>query len=248
MHASWLGVASAQGKWTATTMPAARAGAPPVAGADEYELWAKKTGFALATPLARNGPWVYTIRAHASTHSHPHPRLTGVQLRGEREGMGRLGENGDAHRKQELIEQILSIAEPLYQYVTAAHADAWTQVTLTMPQFKILASVAAHGRLDSPYLVRRFHMLPSTLTRIVDRLVAKGLVRRGTDPKDRRVVYLETTPAGNELVRSLTALTVPEPMAEALRSLPADELATVCEGLRIVTKSLEGLRRPEGVR
>ncbi len=162
--------------------------------------------------------------------------------------MGRLGENGDARRKEELIEQIVTIAEPIYEYVVSAHADAWTQVTLTMPQFKILASVAAHGRLDSPSLVRRFGMLPSTLTRIVDRLVAKGLVRRGSDPKDRRVVYLETTPAGNELVRSLTALTVPAPMTDALRQLPTNELEIVCEGLRIVTKSFAELRRPEGVR
>jgi DNA-binding MarR family transcriptional regulator len=43
------------------------------------------------------------------------------------------------------------------------------------------------------------------LTRLVDRLEAKGLIIREPSPSDRRAVVLELTPAGRELLPELIA-------------------------------------------
>lgn len=43
----------------------------------------------------------------------------------------------------------------------------------------------------------------SNLTRLVDRLEARGLVRRAADPRDRRVTLVQLTPAGKTLIDDL---------------------------------------------
>lgn len=55
------------------------------------------------------------------------------------------------------------------------------------------------NRLASTTLARESSMTSGGLTRLVDRLVRDGLVRRVDCPTDRRVVWVEATPAGLEL-------------------------------------------------
>jgi DNA-binding MarR family transcriptional regulator len=43
----------------------------------------------------------------------------------------------------------------------------------------------------------------SNLTRLVDRLEARGLVRRAADPRDRRVTLVQLTPEGKALIDEL---------------------------------------------
>ena len=42
--------------------------------------------------------------------------------------------------------------------------------------------------------------LPATIQGVVQRLVARGLIRRGRDPMDRRTAVLEPTEAGIALI------------------------------------------------
>ena len=47
---------------------------------------------------------------------------------------------------------------------------------------------------------------PGAVTRLVDRLVAKGLVERVADPADRRSVRLKLTEAGRRITPELAAI------------------------------------------
>ena len=47
---------------------------------------------------------------------------------------------------------------------------------------------------------------PSSMTNIVDKLVAAGLVTRGTTPNDRRAVVVNLTSAGSDLIRNVESL------------------------------------------
>jgi DNA-binding MarR family transcriptional regulator len=155
-----------------------------------------------------------------------------------------LEANRENKGRERLIDEIVGIAQPIHEYTMIAHSDAWTRVTLTMPQFKVLVAAAVHGRIDSPYLGRRLGMLPSTLTRIVDRLVERDLVRRRVDPRDRRVVYLEATEDGQRLVRDLTASALPSAMSQALHDVSAEDLATLRQGLDILANAVGRVQRP----
>ena len=75
---------------------------------------------------------------------------------------------------------------------------------LTHPQFITLASLIAH---DQPASMRElsdvtFQDAPS-MTRIVDRLVKMGWVRRTRDENDRRVVLVEGTETGRALINQI---------------------------------------------
>jgi DNA-binding MarR family transcriptional regulator len=55
---------------------------------------------------------------------------------------------------------------------------------------------APEGRMRMSDLADAVVFDPSSLTRLVDRLESKGLVRREQHPKDRRSIYAVLTPAG----------------------------------------------------
>jgi DNA-binding MarR family transcriptional regulator len=62
-------------------------------------------------------------------------------------------------------------------------------------------------------LIEHFDVLPSTITFETDKLVAAGLLRRESDPSDRRVVRLSLTDEGravhHETVRTVNAFLQP---------------------------------------
>jgi len=72
---------------------------------------------------------------------------------------------------------------------------------LTMPQFFALSALTAHER---PCTMRDLTNVilqdPPTMTGIIDRLVRMELVERTRSEADRRVVLVQPTPAGIELV------------------------------------------------
>jgi DNA-binding MarR family transcriptional regulator len=67
----------------------------------------------------------------------------------------------------------------------------------------LLRLVRAPGKaLRMSDLAERVMLSPSGLTRLVDRLVSKGLVRRRTDPHDARVAHASLTEDGVRQLRS----------------------------------------------
>ena len=75
--------------------------------------------------------------------------------------------------------------------------EAWVELGLTMTQLRVLFVLRAEDGASAGTLAERLRVTPSTLTRIVDRLVRQGLVRRDADEDDRRLVrhYLSATGA-----------------------------------------------------
>src|SRR5437879_12980455 len=76
-------------------------------------------------------------------------------------------------------------------------------VDLTMPQFKALVLLDAHGSMTAGALARSLGVGLSTMTGIVDRIREQGLVTRGEDPDDRRATRVQLTETGRAGVRRL---------------------------------------------
>src|ERR1700753_4046983 len=75
------------------------------------------------------------------------------------------------------------------------------KVGLTTPQAMVLHTLAASDgrRLSARELGRECDMLASTMTGVVDRLEQQGYVRRERDDHDRRVVWINLTPEGEQI-------------------------------------------------
>jgi DNA-binding MarR family transcriptional regulator len=95
---------------------------------------------------------------------------------------------------------------------------------ISAPQLIVLASVA-NGEADSAAaLCKSISYDPGAMTRMIDRLEQKGLVRRIPHPEDRRAMNLELTVAGKALIPTLLAAkdTV---AAQFLRGFGKEEIA-----------------------
>lgn len=87
---------------------------------------------------------------------------------------------------------------------------------------------------------------PSTLTGVTDRLVARGLLLRVTDPADRRAILLEVSPEVPELIEKMKQAGTRE-LARALQPIPRERLEGLTEDLRLVLECLEhGEERSRG--
>ncbi|MDR0358437.1 MAG: MarR family transcriptional regulator [bacterium] len=98
----------------------------------------------------------------------------------------------------------------------------------------VLLSFSRTGALPLGKMGQRLQVHPTSVTNVVDRLAAQGLVVRVAHPTDRRTVLAELTPAGRDVVgRATAALTR---TSFGLPSLESDELASLTTVLRKVRR------------
>src|SRR2546425_8052583 len=93
--------------------------------------------------------------------------------------------------------------------------DLVEEEDMTLAEYDVLLqlSFAPDGRLRMTELSDRVRLSPSGLTRLVDRLVRSGLVKRGRCASDRRGSYANPPPAGPG--RGRRASPVPPPGGRA---------------------------------
>jgi DNA-binding MarR family transcriptional regulator len=71
---------------------------------------------------------------------------------------------------------------------------------LSPSQLSVLAVIETHGPLTLGEVAEHERLAPPSITRTVGKLEADGLVTRLDDPSDRRVVRVEATGLGAELI------------------------------------------------
>jgi DNA-binding MarR family transcriptional regulator len=74
---------------------------------------------------------------------------------------------------------------------------------LTRAQWVILKRLEQQPDLSQNELAALAEVTPMTVARLVDRLEAVGLLKRCTDPADRRIWRLQLTPAAAPVLRAL---------------------------------------------
>ena len=74
---------------------------------------------------------------------------------------------------------------------------------LTSPQFATLSILQDQPNIDQATLASAIAIDRATIGGIVDRLVAKGLVQRQTNPQDRRARVLSLTDEGHRILTRL---------------------------------------------
>ena len=101
-----------------------------------------------------------------------------------------------------VIDAVLHASRALV--AVAARSLAAVADDVTLPQYRMLVVLAAQGPQGVASLAAHLGVSPSTATRMCDRLVRKGLVRRRTPAQDRRQVRLALTEGGRRIVGEVT--------------------------------------------
>ena len=116
------------------------------------------------------------------------------------------------------------------------------QTNLTFQQFKILTSLVVAEGATTSELARTFEVSMATMSKLVDRLVAQGLVNRTEDPTDRRVRRVLASDLGRTVVAELLGAR-PELGNDILEGLSVEELRALETGMRAIHRELQALDR-----
>jgi DNA-binding MarR family transcriptional regulator len=100
--------------------------------------------------------------------------------------------------------QALLLASRAFVGLTARSLAA-VDGDVTLPQFRAMVVIAVRGPQRSADIAEELQVNPSTATRMCDRLVRKGFVRRVRPADDRRVVHLRLTAPGHAVVTQVIA-------------------------------------------
>ncbi len=99
-------------------------------------------------------------------------------------------------------ELLILLYDVARQMRTRADQRARTR-GMTRAQWVILAHLDRQSGLSQNELAAIVEVEPITIGRLVDRLEARGLVERRSDPRDRRVWRLQLTPAATPILREI---------------------------------------------
>ena len=140
-----------------------------------------------------------------------------------------------------VVGRVLVLAQHLEKSVNSA----LEQHNLTLGQFDILATLrrnGTRGELSPSELRKNVALSSGGMTARLDKLEEAGLIARKQDPNDRRMLVIELTPQGTQVIESATATR----FEEARKSLPPlsnSELETLAELLRKWLGTIEELSR-----
>jgi DNA-binding MarR family transcriptional regulator len=153
---------------------------------------------------------------------------------------GALSPPADA-TADELVDTVLAASRALVAVAARSLAAAGDEVTL--PQYRALVVLAARGPLGTAELAAALAVNPSTVTRMCDRLVRKGLIRRHRQAGDRRSVRITLTAAGRDLVAEVTRRRRTE-LARLLAALPPGQHEPVIAAFRAFAAAAGELPEP----
>jgi DNA-binding MarR family transcriptional regulator len=136
--------------------------------------------------------------------------------------------------EEEVIDAVLGASRALV--AVAARSLAGVAEDVTLPQYRTLVVLASRGPQRVADLADALGVLPSTVTRMLDRLVAKGLVRRARPANDRRSVRVALSAPGRSLVAEVTRRRREE-IKKVLRDVPHEAWDELVGALRLFADS-----------
>ena len=136
--------------------------------------------------------------------------------------------------EEAMVDAVLTASRVLVAIAARSLADAGEEVTLT--QYRSLVVLASRGPQSIAALAEVLAVTPPTASRLCERLVRKGLVRRRADRHDRRQVRVALTESGSALIDTVTARRRDE-IADLLASIPPEDRRSVVVALRQLAAS-----------
>lgn len=143
----------------------------------------------------------------------------------------RTGDDQGVHRNRLALRVHLRLAtcRNLLMREARRSIDRWQ---LTLPQFDVLAELARAGDRGFTFieLSRLLLVTSGNLTGIVDRLERDQLVRRESDPTDRRVIRIQLTPRGRRLTDEMLPAHADD-IEAVLAAFPRGDLSQLADRL-----------------
>lgn len=131
------------------------------------------------------------------------------------------------------MQLLWALAHRLESASKKMHAE----LGITSPQRLVLRIVGHYGRISAGELADTLHVHPSSLTGVLRRLETADLLRRESDPFDRRRALFELTRRGMRLNRQSKG-TIEAVISTTLAKLPKDRVNAARTVLSSITDAL----------
>jgi MarR family transcriptional regulator, 2-MHQ and catechol-resistance regulon repressor len=142
--------------------------------------------------------------------------------------------------KEQFLKALRSMAE-CYQAFEAYSGAHVRQLGLTAAQFDIVATLGNTAGMTCRELGEKTLITKGTLTGVLDRMEASGLVRRGATDADRRQVFVALTPQGSRVFERTFPAHVNH-LKPAFNTLSARELEQMAQLMRKLRDALREAR------
>jgi DNA-binding MarR family transcriptional regulator len=122
--------------------------------------------------------------------------------------------------------------------------EAWAGLGLTITQIRVLFILRENEGQHARALAETLRVTPSTLTRIMDRLVRDNLVRRDEDRDDRRLVRHYLSQSARQMVEDIE-LQARDRMDRVLSRLTREQREDLVEALTHLAAASEDVEAEE---
>jgi len=100
---------------------------------------------------------------------------------------------------------------------------------VTRPQLLNLRYIGRNTKTNATELAKRFHLSPSTIVGILDRLESKGYIERARETADRRIVNINITRAGERFLRKVID-PVMQTIEASINGHSVDDIRRIADG------------------
>lgn len=109
---------------------------------------------------------------------------------------------------------------------------------LTAPQLAVLQTLAQMKEVTVGELARQVHLSQGTVTGVLQRLEKRGLVTRARGDRDRRLIWVQATPAADELLENRPSV-LQDQFLRQFKSLPDWEKSLILSSLQRIVAMME---------
>jgi DNA-binding MarR family transcriptional regulator len=142
-----------------------------------------------------------------------------------------------------LEQQVCFALSVAARNVVAVYRPWLEPMGLTHPQYLVMLALWQHGALSVKSLSRLLQLDPGTLSPLIKRLEAAGLLRRDRDPRDERALAIALTDKGRALREQ--AERIPAGIVENLGMELAELRALHGALTEVIAASQRALEQPE---
>ena len=135
--------------------------------------------------------------------------------------------------QSELIAETIDNLRRVFQVIQEYSKKVEHSTGLTGPQLWAIKTLAESAPMMVSELARHMYLHPATVVGVLTRLESHGLIKRTRSKEDRRIVWVELTPKGKNLVAA-----APE-VAQGLLVMGLEK--TPLSGLKEINKGLKRL-------
>jgi len=133
-------------------------------------------------------------------------------------------------KRADTVAEIIDNLRRVFQVVNEQSKKAEHTTGLTGPQLWAIKTIAQDAPIMVSELARRMYLHPATVVGILDRLETRGFAIRVRSKKDRRVVHVELTAMGKDLVKKAPEV-AQGLLVAGLEKLKSKKLINIAEGL-----------------